>query len=117
MYLSFIDYSKAFDLVGHQELWKIMLEMGFPSHVVKLISKLYQDQESAVRTSRCDTKWFRIGRGVRQGCILSPKLFNIYAERIMREALEEFHRGVTIGGQQISVMQMIPPWFVAVRKN
>ena len=64
---------------------------GFPNHFVKVISKLYADQKSAVRTSRGDTDWFQIGRGVRQGCILSPQLFNIYSEQIMRDALDNFH--------------------------
>ena len=80
-----------------EDLWVIMKVMGFPHHVVDLISKLYQHQESAVRTSKGDTDWFKIGSGVRQGCILSPQLFNIYAESIMREALEEFQGGVKIG--------------------
>jgi len=102
LYLCFIDYSKAFDCVSHQDLWITMKEMGFPHHVIDLISKLYQDQESVVRTSRGDTDWFKIGRGVRQGCILSPQLFNIYAERIMREALAEFQGGVSFGGQRIT---------------
>ena len=102
LYLCFIDYSKAFDCVSHKELWNIMRDMGFPTHVVELISKLYEDQESAVRTSRGDTDWFEIGRGVRQGCILSPQLFNLYAEAIMREALEDFPGGVKIGGRRIT---------------
>ena len=69
--------------------------------MARLISKLYQDQASAVRTSRGDTEWFSIGRGVRQGCILSPQLFNIYAEGIMREALDGFS-GISFGGQKIN---------------
>jgi len=102
LYLCFIDYSKAFDCISHQELWNIMKDMGFPTHVVKLINKLYDHQESAVRTSRGDTDWFEIGRGVRQGCILSPQLFNLYAEAIMREALGDFHGGVKFGGHRIT---------------
>ena len=102
LYLCFIDYSKAFDCVSHQMLWSTMRKMGFPSHIVNLIGKLYADQESAVRTSRGDTEWFSIGRGVRQGCILSPQLFNIYAEDIMREALEHYKGGVNIGGHHIT---------------
>ncbi len=86
--MCFIDYSKAFDCVSHNEMWETMQRMGFPKHLIDLVSKLYDDQESSVRTSAGNTKWFKIGRGVRQGCILSPSFFSVYAEEIMREALE-----------------------------
>ena len=102
LYMCFIDYSKAFDCVSHHQLWDTMTKMGFPSHIVGLIKNLYQDQESTVRTSSGDTEWFEIGRGVRQGCILSPNLFNIYSEDIMREALEGFNGGVKFGGTKIT---------------
>ena len=105
LYLCFIDYAKAFDCVSHEMLWDAMRNMGFPAHVVDLIGRLYKDQESAVRTSRGDSRWFSIGRGVRQGCILSPNLFNIYAEAIMREALEDFEGGIKIGGRRITNMR------------
>ena len=78
--------------------------MGFPCHLVELIASLYQNQQSAVRPSGGDTEWFEIGRGVRQGCILSANLFNIYSEHtedIMREALESFNGGVKFGGTKI----------------
>ena len=96
--MCFIDYSKAFDCVSHSKLWTILTQMGFPEHLINLMSKLYIDQESAVRTSCGPSDWFKIGRGVRQGCILSPTLYNLYAENIMREALEDHDWGIKIGG-------------------
>ena len=102
LYMCFIDYSKAFDCVSHPQLWKTMRRMGFPGHIIDLISQLYEEQESAVRTSNGDTEWFKIGRGLRQGCILSPNLFNIYSEDIMREALDGFTGGVKFGGSSIT---------------
>jgi hypothetical protein len=102
LYVGFIDYAKAFDCVSHELLWHAMTEMGFPSHIVNLINSLYHQQESAVRTAEGLTDWFTIGRGVRQGCPMSPALYNIYAESIMREALEGFFGGISIGGRMVS---------------
>jgi len=102
LYLCFIDYSKAFDCVSHNEMWEVMQRMGFPKHIIDLVCKLYQHQVSAVRTSGGNTDWFNIGRGLRQGCILSPSLFNMYSEEIMREALEGFEGGISFGGMKIS---------------
>ena len=98
LYMCFIDYSKAFDCVSHGQIWNIMRTMGFPEHLMSLIYKLYGNQESAVRTGAGITEWFKVGRGVRQGCILSPGLNNLYAEDIMRPALEEKVCGVKVGG-------------------
>jgi len=84
LYVCFIDYSKAFDCVSHSKLWETLRDMGFPSNEVKLINELYKGQQSAVRTICGTTEWFSVKRGVRQGCILSPYLFNIYTESIMR---------------------------------
>ena len=90
IYFCFIDYAKAFDCVDHNKLWKIMKEMGIPDHLTCLLRNLYEGQEATVRTGRGTTDWFQIGKGVRQGCILSHCLFNFYAEYIMRNAgLEE----------------------------
>ena len=83
-YFCFIDYAKAFDCVDHNKLWKILKEMGIPDHLTCLLRNLYAGQEAAVRTGHGTTDWFQIGKGVRQGCILSPCLFNLYAEYIMR---------------------------------
>ena len=85
IYFCFIDYAKAFDCVDYNQLWKILKEMGIPDHLTCLLRNLYADQEATVRTGH-GTAWFQIGKGVRQGCILSPCLFNFYAEYIMRNA-------------------------------
>ena len=79
-YFCFIDYAKAFDCVDHSKLWKILKEMGIPDHLTCLLRNLYTGQEATVRTGRGTTDWFQIGKGVRQDCILSPWLFNLYAE-------------------------------------
>ena len=90
IYFSFIDYAKAFDYMDHNKLWTILREMGIPEHLTCLLRNLYAAQEATVRTGHGTTDWFQIGKGVRQGCILSPCLFNLYAEYIMRNAgLEE----------------------------
>ena len=78
-----IDYTKAFDCVDHNKLWKILQEMGIPDHLTCLLRNLYVGQESTVRTGHGTTDWFQIEKGVCQGCILSPCLFNLYAEYIM----------------------------------
>ena len=86
IYFCFIDYAKAFDYVDHNKLWKILEEMGIPDHLTCLLRNLYAGQEATVRTGHGTTDGFQIGKGVRQGCILSPCLFNLYAEYIMRNA-------------------------------
>ena len=100
---SFIDYAKAFDCVDHNKLWKILKEMGIPDHLTCLLRNLYADQEAIVRTGHGTTDWFQIGKGVRQGSILSPCLFNLYAEYIMGNAgLEEAQAGIKIAGRNIN---------------
>ena len=84
IYFCFIDYAKAFDCVDHNKLWKTLIEMGVQNHLTCLLRNLYAGQEVTVRTGHGKTDWFQIGKGVRQGCILSPCLFNFYAEYIMR---------------------------------
>ena len=86
IYFCFIDYAKAIDCVDHNKLWKILKEMGIPDHLTCLLRNLYAGQEATVRTGHGTTEWFQIGKGVRQGCILSPCLFNLYAENIMTNA-------------------------------
>ena len=81
IYFCFIDYAKAFDCVDHNKLWKILKEMGIPDHLTCLLRNLYAGQEATVRTRHGTTDWFQIGKEVRQGCILSPCLFNLYAEQ------------------------------------
>ena len=83
IYFCFIDYAKAFDCVDHNTLWKILKEMAIPGHMNCLLRNLYAGQEATVRTEHETTDWFQIGKGVRQSCILSPCLFNLYAEYIM----------------------------------
>ena len=77
IYFCFIDYAEAFACVNHNKLWKILKEMGIPDHLTCLLRNLYSDQEATVRTGHGTTDWFQIGKGVRQGCILSPCLFNL----------------------------------------
>ena len=99
----FIDYAKAFDCVDHNKLWKILKEMEIPDHLTCLLRNLYAGQEAAVRTGHGTTNWFQIGKGVRQGCILSPCLFNLYAEYIRwNTRLEETRAGIKIAGRNIS---------------
>ena len=94
IYFWFIDYAKAYDCVDHNKLWKILKEMGIPDHLTCLLRNLYAVQEATVRTGHGTTDWFQIGKGVCQGCILSPGLFNLYAEYIMRNAgLKEAQAG------------------------
>ena len=83
IYFCFIDYAKVFDCVDHNKPWKILKEMGIPGHLTSLLRNLYTGQEATVRTGVGTTDWFQVGKGVRQGCILSPCLFNLYAEYIM----------------------------------
>ena len=103
IYFCFLDYAKAFDYVDHNKLWKILKEMGIPDHLTSLLRNLYAGQEATVRTGHGTTNWFQIGKGVHQGCILSPCLFNFYAEYIMRNAgLEEAHAGIKIARRNIN---------------
>ena len=103
IYFCFIDYAKAFDCVDHNQLWKTLKEMGIPHHLTCLLRNLYASQEATVRTRHGTTDWFQIGKGARQGCILSPCLFNFYAEYIMRDAwLEEAQAGIKIAGRNIN---------------
>ena len=100
--ICFIDYAKAFDYVVHN-LWKILQEMGIPDHLNCLLRNLYASQEATVRTRHGTMDWFQIGKGVHKGCILSPYLFNFYAERIMRNTgLDEAQVAIKISGRSIS---------------
>ena len=102
-YFCFIDYAKAFDCVDHNKLWKILQEMGIPNHLTSLLRNLYTGQEAIVRTGHGTIDCFQIGKGVHQGCILSPCLFNFYAEYIMRNAgLDEPQAGIKMAGRNIN---------------
>ena len=103
IYFCFIDYAKDFDCVDHNELWKILNERGIPDHLTCPLRNLYAGQEATVRTGHGTTEWFQIGKGVHQSCILSPCLFNLYAEYIMRNAgLEEAQAGINIARRNIN---------------
>ena len=120
IYFCFIDDAKAFDCMDHNKLYKILKEMGIPEHLTCLLRNLYAGQEATVRTGHGKTDWVQIGKGVRQGCILSPCLFNFYAEYIMRNAgLEETQAGIKIAGiiSITSDMQMTPPLWQKVKRN
>ena len=103
IYFCFTDYVKAFDCADHKKLWEIPREMGIPDHLTCLLRNLYAGQEATVRTGRGPTDWFQIGKGVCQGCVLSPCLFNLYVEYIMRNAgLEEAQAGIKMARRNIN---------------
>ena len=103
IYFHFIDYAETFDFVDHNKLWEILKEMGIPDHLTCLLRNLYTGQEATVRAGYGTTDWFQIGKGVHQGCILSPCLFNIYAEYIMRNTgLDEAQAGIKFARRNIN---------------
>ena len=103
IYFCFIDYAKAFDCVDHNKLWKTLQEVGIPDHLTCLLRNLYAGQEATVRTGHGKTDWLQIGKGVCQGYILSPCLFNLYPEYITRNAgLDEAQAGIKIAGRNIN---------------
>ena len=116
IYFCFIDYAKAFDCVDHNKVWKILKEMGIPDLLTCLLRNLHAGQEATVRTGHGTTDRFQIGKGVRQGCIFSPCLFNLYAEYIMRKAGPEESR--LLGEISItSDLQMTPSLWQKVKRN
>ena len=112
IYFCFTDYAKAFDCVDHNKLWKILKEMGIPDHLTCLLKHQYAGQEATVRTRHGTSDWFKIGKRVHQGCILSPCLFNLHAEYIMwNTGLDEAQAGIKLPGE-ISITsdtQTTPP--------
>ena len=99
----FIDYAKDFDWMYHNKLWKILKEMGIPDHLTCLLKNLYAGQEATVRTGHGKMDWFKIGKGVYQACVLSPCLFNLYAEYIMQNTgLDELQTGIKTAGRNIN---------------
>ena len=120
IYFCFIDYAKAFDSVDHNMLWKILKEMGIPDHLTCLLRNLYAGQESIVRTGHGTTDWFQIGKGVHQGYVLPPCLFNLYAEYIMRNTGWRKHKLESRLPGEISItsdMQITPPLWQKVKRN
>ena len=102
-YFCFIDYAKVFDCVDHNKLWRILKELGIPDYLTCFLRNLYAGQEATVRTGHGIADWFQLGKGVRQGCILSPCLFNLHAEYIMRNAgLDEAQAGIKNAGRNIN---------------
>ena len=120
IYFCFTDYAKAFDCVDHKKLWKILKEMGIPDYLTCLLRNQYPGQEATVRTRHRIMDWFQVGKGVRQGCILSPFLFNLYAEHIIQNAgLDEYKLESRLPGE-ISITsdtQMTPPLWQKVKRN
>ena len=120
IYFCFIDYAKAFDCVDHNKLWKIPQEMGIPDHLTCLLRNLYAGQEAIVRTGHGKTDWFQVRKRVHQGCILSPCLFNLHAEYIMRNAGLVKHKLESRLPGEISItsdMQMTPPLWQKAKMN
>ena len=120
IYFCFIDYAIAFACVDPNKLWKILKEMGTPDHSTCLLRNVYAGQEAAVRTGHGTTDWFHIGKGVPQGCILSPCLFNFYAEYIMKSPGWKKHKLESRLPGEISItsdMQMTPPLWHKVKRN
>ena len=122
IYFCFNDYAKSFDCVDQNKLWKILKEMGIPDNLTCLLRNLYAGQEATVRKGHGTTDWFQIGKGVHQCYILSPCLFNLYAEYIMQNArLDEAEAGIKVARRgEISItsdMQMTPPLWQKVKKN
>ena len=117
IYFCFIDYAKAFDCVDHKKLWKILKEMGIPGHLTCLLRNLYAGQEATVRTGHGTTDWFQIWKGVHQGCILSPCLFNLHAEYIMRNVGHKLESRLPGEISITSDMQMTPPLWQKVKRN
>ena len=116
----FIDYAKAFDCVDHNKLWKILKEMGIPDHLTCLLRNLYAGQEATVTTGHGTTDWFQIGKGVRQGCILSPCLFNLYAEYSVDTLAWRKHKLESRLPGEISItsdMQMTPPLWQKMKRS
>ena len=103
IYFCFIDYAKAFNYMDHNKLWKILKEMKIPDHLTCLLRNLYAGQEATVKTGHGTTDFFQIGKGILQGCILSPCLFNLYAEYIMKNArVDEAQAGIKTAGRNIN---------------
>ena len=117
IYFCFIDYAKAFDCMDHNKLWKILKEMGIPDHLTCLLRNLYADQEATVRTGHRRTDWFQIRKRVRQGCILSPCLFNLYAEYTLGLTTHKLESRLLREISVTSDMKTTPPLWQKVKKN
>src|SRR6218665_1604349 len=105
LYICFVDFTKAFDNISHEQLWVTMTEMGYPVHILILLTKLYGKQKARVRVAGRLSNEFRVKKGVRQGCVISPYLFNIMAEGVMREGMGGWEGGVNIGGRKLTYLR------------
>ena len=118
IYFCFIDYAKAFDCVDHNKLWKILKDMGIPDYLTCLLRNLFAGQEATVKTEHGTIYWFQIGKGVHQGCILSPCLFNVYTQYIMRNAgLDEPQAGIKIARRNINNLRYADDTTVTVESE
>ena len=102
LFMCFIDYTNTFDCVDHQLLWCTLKELGVPRHLIVVLRNIYTNQDSTVRTEYGETSNIPIGKGVRRGCFLYTLLFNIYAERLMRDVLEKWDKCISIGGRKVT---------------
>ena len=120
IYFCFIDYAKAFDCVDHNKLWEILQEIQIPDHLTCLMRNLYAGQEATIRTGQGTTGLFQVGKGVRQGCILSPCFFNLHAEYIIRNAgLDEAQAEIRIARRNINNLRYADdtPLWQKVKRN
>jgi len=102
LYTCFVDFKKAFDSIFHDKFWVTMIDMRYPLHLIDLLAKLYRKQLAKVKVAGTLSEWFRVKKGVRQGCVLSPYLFNILAKMVMRVPMDRFQGGLQIGGRMIT---------------
>ena len=101
LYMCFVDFKKEFDSISHDKFWVTVMDMGYPLHLIDMLAKLYRKQLVKVKVAKTLSEWFRVDKGVQQGCVLSPHLFNILAETVTRETLDGFQGGLQIGGRII----------------
>jgi len=100
--MCFVDFKKAFDSISHDKLWVTMMDIGYPLHLIDMLAKLYWKQLAKVKVAGTLSEWFRVKKVVRQGCVLSPYLFNILAKMVMRETLDGFQGGLQIGSRMVT---------------
>jgi len=99
--MCFVDFKKAFNSISHDNLWVTMMDMGYPLHLIDLLAELHRKQLAKDKVAGTLSEWFNVKKGVQQGCVLSPYLFNILAEMVMRETLDRFQGGLQTGGRMI----------------
>jgi len=110
LYMCFVDFKNAFNSISHDMLRVTMMDMGYPLHLIDLLVKLYRKQLAKVKVAGTLSEWFRVKKGVRQGCVLSPYSFNILAEMVMRETLDGFQGGLQTGGRTFAMLMTSSCW-------